>query len=168
MIYVENCRKKLADYEIKGAGRTKGLQLCSDLPKNYDLTLTKDYEYIRVERGTGLTMNNILNLSKRSKEVILDVSMFDSNDLNTFLKYWLDHRIDRLKFLTIRMRWFEASIFNGIESRITEATEKVNYKSYTGELYRLSPGKRLRRGDGVIASFSYDNRTKTLNFGVVA
>uniref|UniRef100_A0A1I7T0G9 BAH domain-containing protein n=2 Tax=Caenorhabditis tropicalis TaxID=1561998 RepID=A0A1I7T0G9_9PELO len=114
-------------------------------------------------------MENILHLAERSKELILDKSVIYSYSLNTFVKYWLDHRIDNLKFLTIRMRWFaEASIFNGIESRITETTEVVNYRSYTGELYRLSPGKRLRRGDGVIASLCYNPRTDTLNFGVVA
>uniref|UniRef100_A0A1I7UZJ9 FBA_2 domain-containing protein n=1 Tax=Caenorhabditis tropicalis TaxID=1561998 RepID=A0A1I7UZJ9_9PELO len=158
----------LVSYELNGAGKTGGLQLCTPLPEDYDFILTREYEYIRIERAQFARSDDVLKLAEKSKEVIFDESLLLSKGLNTIFNCWLQHLIDGLKFLSIRLRSYrEFSAFNGIEHRITDTTEEVNYKSYTGELYRLSPGKRLRRDDGVIALFLYDPNTQMINFGVL-
>uniref|UniRef100_A0A1I7UD38 FBA_2 domain-containing protein n=1 Tax=Caenorhabditis tropicalis TaxID=1561998 RepID=A0A1I7UD38_9PELO len=159
----------LKDYELEESAKTNGLQLCSFLPRGYDFTLKRDYDYIRVEKAMYASLESVLQLSERSKEVILDDSILISKGLNNFFNHWLQKRIDGLKFLSIRMEAYrEFSVYKGIEQRISDATEEINYKSYTGDLYRLSPGKYLRRDDGVIASFFYNPSTRILNFGVVS
>uniref|UniRef100_A0A1I7UZJ7 F-box domain-containing protein n=1 Tax=Caenorhabditis tropicalis TaxID=1561998 RepID=A0A1I7UZJ7_9PELO len=159
---------KLSDYELETSIKTGGLQLCSYLSKDYNFALTREYEYVRVERAPEARSYDVLDVAVRSKEVVFDQSDLVSKSLNNIFKIWLENRIDRLKFLSIRMKSYKEFLaFIGMEHRISDTTEEVNYKSYTGELYQLSPGKRLRRDDGVIASFSYDPNTQILNFGVV-
>uniref|UniRef100_A0A1I7TPH9 F-box domain-containing protein n=1 Tax=Caenorhabditis tropicalis TaxID=1561998 RepID=A0A1I7TPH9_9PELO len=158
----------LVEYEQEKSTKTGGLQLRTRLPKGYDFTLIRDYEYIRIERAHFARSGDVLKVAKKSREVIFDESGLLSNSLNKIFNYWLEHRIDGLKFLSIRMKSYkELSVFREIEHRISDTTEEVNYKSYTGEMYRLSPGKRLRRDDGVTALFSYDPNTRILNFGVL-
>uniref|UniRef100_A0A1I7UD37 FBA_2 domain-containing protein n=1 Tax=Caenorhabditis tropicalis TaxID=1561998 RepID=A0A1I7UD37_9PELO len=160
---------RMKSYEREESAKTNGLQLCSFLPRGYDFTLKRDYDYIRVEKAMYASLESVLQLSERSKEVILDESILISKGLNNFFNHWLQKRIDGLKFLSIRMEAYrEFSVYKGIEQRISDATEEINYKSYTGDLYRLSPGKYLRRDDGVIASFFYNPSTRILNFGVVS
>uniref|UniRef100_A0A1I7TYF3 F-box domain-containing protein n=1 Tax=Caenorhabditis tropicalis TaxID=1561998 RepID=A0A1I7TYF3_9PELO len=159
---------KLVSYEKEHSAKTGGLQLRHWLPEGYDFTLTREYEYVRMEKAHFGRSDDVLKLAEKSKEVVIDKSGLFSKGLNTILNYWLEHRIDGLKFLSTQVRSYkEFLVFEGMEHRITDTTEVVNYKSYTGELYRLSPGKRLRRDDGVIASFFYDPTTLILNFGVV-
>uniref|UniRef100_A0A1I7UZL4 F-box domain-containing protein n=1 Tax=Caenorhabditis tropicalis TaxID=1561998 RepID=A0A1I7UZL4_9PELO len=158
----------LAEYEDESAVRTRGLELCSNLPGNYLSKLTRDYEYIRVKRTPNTSLYIIYKLSEKCKELIFDELDFYSMDLNSFFNHWLENRIDRLKFIRICIKEYDESwAAYRIESRITEATEEINYKSHIGDIYRLSPGKRLRRDDGVIALFFYDPTTEMLNFGVV-
>uniref|UniRef100_A0A1I7TNX8 F-box domain-containing protein n=1 Tax=Caenorhabditis tropicalis TaxID=1561998 RepID=A0A1I7TNX8_9PELO len=164
----EDCNAywNLFSYEMERAAKTGGLQLRHSLPAGYDFTLTRDYIYIRMERAHFARYDDVLKLAEKSREVILDESGLLSEGLNTIFNCWLEHRIDGLKFLSIRMRSYsEFSVFKGIEHRITDTTDGVKFKSYTRESYRLSPGKHLRRDDGVIALFTYDPTTRILNFG---
>uniref|UniRef100_A0A1I7UZJ1 FBA_2 domain-containing protein n=1 Tax=Caenorhabditis tropicalis TaxID=1561998 RepID=A0A1I7UZJ1_9PELO len=159
---------EIEEYEVDRYIRTKGLSFCHRLPKDYDFALKWNYEYVRVEKWKCQELEDVLKIVRRSKEVILDESRLVSKNVNDLFNHWLENRIDGLKFLSIRMKsYVEFVTFEGIENRITDTTEEVNYKSYTGELYQLSPGKCVRRDDGVIASFSYDPTTRIFNFGVV-
>uniref|UniRef100_A0A1I7UZJ3 F-box domain-containing protein n=1 Tax=Caenorhabditis tropicalis TaxID=1561998 RepID=A0A1I7UZJ3_9PELO len=158
----------LVSYECEKSAKTGGLQLCTRLPEDYDFTLTREYEYVRIERAQFARSDDVLKLAEKSREVIFDRSELLPQGLNIIFNNWLEHRIDYLKLLSIRMRSYtEFLAFKGMEHKITDTTDGVNYKSFTGELYRLSPGKRLRRDDGVIASFYYDPTTRIFNFGVL-
>uniref|UniRef100_A0A1I7UZJ5 FBA_2 domain-containing protein n=2 Tax=Caenorhabditis tropicalis TaxID=1561998 RepID=A0A1I7UZJ5_9PELO len=159
---------QVTNYERDCYIKSNGVQFCNRFPVVYDFGLKRDYEYVRVKKWKCRESEDVLKIARRSKEVILDESEFMSRSLNDFFNHWLENRIEELKFLSIRMFYYtENLVFRGIENRILDTTKEVNYKSYTGELYRLSPGKRLRRDDGVIASFYFDPNTKILNFGVV-
>uniref|UniRef100_A0A1I7UZI9 FBA_2 domain-containing protein n=1 Tax=Caenorhabditis tropicalis TaxID=1561998 RepID=A0A1I7UZI9_9PELO len=151
-----------------GQFNTGGLELCSPIPQNFDFGLCRKYQYVRVKLWPHAVSRNVMKLAEKAKEVILDTSGLGSTGLNIFLNNWLENGCDGLKFLSIRMgEYQEAEALNGIRDRVLDTEEEVNYKCYTGEFYRLSPGKRLRRDDGVIASFYYDRTTRILNFGVV-
>uniref|UniRef100_A0A1I7TQ52 F-box domain-containing protein n=1 Tax=Caenorhabditis tropicalis TaxID=1561998 RepID=A0A1I7TQ52_9PELO len=172
MLYVGSEEYKLywnlVNFEFKNSAITRGLQLCSYVSKYYDFTLTRNYEYIRVERAPEAQLDDVLKVARRSKEVIFDQSLLTSQCPNIFFNLWLENCIDGLKFLSVEVFFFdESSAFKRIEHRISDTTEEVNYKSYTGEIYRLSPGKRLRRDDGVNALFYYNPFTNVLNFGIL-
>uniref|UniRef100_A0A1I7UZJ2 FBA_2 domain-containing protein n=1 Tax=Caenorhabditis tropicalis TaxID=1561998 RepID=A0A1I7UZJ2_9PELO len=160
----------IENYEADKCIRTKGLCFRGWIPEDYDFSLKRDYEYVQAKRWNCRELEDVLKIARRSKEVILDESRLVSKNVNDFFNHWLENRIDGLKFLSIKMAYLsytEALVFRGIEHRITDTTEEVNYKSFTGELYQLSPGKCLRRDDGVIALFYYDPNTWILNFDVV-
>uniref|UniRef100_A0A1I7UZJ4 F-box domain-containing protein n=1 Tax=Caenorhabditis tropicalis TaxID=1561998 RepID=A0A1I7UZJ4_9PELO len=172
MTYVggEDCNDywNLVSYEREHSVKTGGLQLRTRLSKGYDFTLTREYEYVRVERAQFARSAHVLKLAEKSREVIFDRSELLPQGLNIIFNNWLEHRIDYLKFLSIRMILYREFVaFEGIEHRLTNKTDQIKFKSYTGELYRLSPGKCLRRDDGVIASIHYDPTTQILNFGVL-
>uniref|UniRef100_A0A1I7UZL6 Serpentine receptor class gamma n=1 Tax=Caenorhabditis tropicalis TaxID=1561998 RepID=A0A1I7UZL6_9PELO len=92
-----------ADYETEGAVRTKGMQLCSELPENYLFTISRNYEYIRVERARYTSLDAIFKLSERCKEMIFNEAIFTSANLKSFFNHWLENRIDLLKFMRIRL-----------------------------------------------------------------
>ncbi|CAL2035996.1 unnamed protein product [Caenorhabditis brenneri] len=116
---------------------------------NFSQSITTDC--IEFESSPWLTIDNLLQLNCRC--LFLQNTNLTSENLNFFLRNWLNGRNSNLGFWFLRLKSFSIEvILNGLEVIVRDHPNGIKYHLYYKDTLEFGKSYELRRNDGKIAS----------------
>uniref|UniRef100_A0A1I7V1V8 FBA_2 domain-containing protein n=1 Tax=Caenorhabditis tropicalis TaxID=1561998 RepID=A0A1I7V1V8_9PELO len=148
--------------------KTQDLSIKVDFPQGFRyFGPFASHQKIKICDGSWLILENLISIGKSCTHIIIEKSNLTTRDINSFLKFWYNQKVNCFRRLTINFEFVnKVSLFDGLEHG-TKVIEETMKHECVGDTVQLDAGFTvLQRKDGMIATVLSDDRYKRLTIYV--